>query len=191
MRHRTGLSRAAAAVATIAVWFNGFAWISYLSVTLLRPAIAEPLFTVKNPKFSGYTRDGLRHYELTANSAEEDAQGAGGLNLDQPRVWFETTNGSKLDVSAATGLLNKTYILTMRRDVVVAAGTSREIRLSEAVVDLRNSTVTSETPFEITSQTNTIRGNRLEVSESGNMVIVDGTISHSGNIIHFDRYVVQ
>src|SRR6202035_3184132 len=109
--------------------------------------------------------DGHRRYELAASTAMQPLQGAAGIELDRPRVQLETTKGTNLALSAASGVLAPDMAkLVLRDDVVLAPGPAREIHLSEAQVDLRNNTVTSETPFEIASETSTILGHRLEVS---------------------------
>jgi hypothetical protein len=75
--------------------------------------------------------------------------------------------------------------------VVLTAGPAHEIHLSEAQIDLGNNTVTSETPFQIAAETGTILAHRLQVSEAGTIVVVNGVLIRSGNIIQFDNYALQ
>lgn len=192
MRNLIKISLAAGIVAAVlVVGFNPSLLLSHLPADIARPAIPATKMTMTAPKLSGFTCDGRCRYELTAKTAAQDFPRADGVNLEEPRVSLETADGRKLNLWAATGVFDlTTSVLTMRRDVVLAVRTGIEIHLSEAVVDMRNNTLISEQPFEIESEQNTLRGNRLEISESGTIVIVDGTLIRSGNILRFDRYAL-
>jgi LPS export ABC transporter protein LptC len=192
MRRLFEISRTAAVAIALTASAAGMVCLSCPSRSLADPALTGTKLMMKSPKYSGYTRGGGRRYEVAAASAVQQLQGAGGVELDQPRVRLESANGTTLDLSAATGLLDFAMIrVAMRDDVVLRAGPAHEIHLSEITIDLRNNTVVSETPFEIVSATDTIRGHRLEVSEAGVIIILDGTLTHSGNVVHFDRYMLE
>jgi lipopolysaccharide export system protein LptC len=192
MRHIVEFSRAAAAALALALAFGGVARLSYPSVSVANPAITGTRLTMQDPKYSGYTRDGRRRYELAASSAVQPLQGADGIALDRPRVQLETTKGTKLALSAASGVLAPDMArLALRDDVVLTSDPAHEIHLSEAQIDLRNNTVTSETPFQIAAETGTILAHRLQVSESGTIVVVNGVLIRSGNVIQFDNYALQ
>jgi lipopolysaccharide export system protein LptC len=175
----------------IAACFNFFPPLLHFSAYFVRPAIADSIITMKSPKYSGFTRDGSRRYELSAASLAQDIGHGEIINLEEPRMSLELADGRTLKASATTGVFNAiSNVLTLRPNVTLAVRTGSEIHLSEAVIDLRNSTLISERPFEIESEEKTLRGNRLEISESGTIVIVDGTLIRSGNIIRFDRYAL-
>jgi hypothetical protein len=181
--------RPAAAAIALALALGGVA--PDPSTGVAAPAITGETLTMQSPKLSGFTRDGHR-YEFAAASATQPLHGADGIALDQPRLRLETTSGTTLALSAATGVLDPAWnTLALRRDVVLAVGPAREIHLAEAHIDLRTNTLRSETPFEILANASIIMGQRLEVSEAGNITVIDGLLIRSGSIIYFDRYAVQ
>ena len=191
MRNLIKISLAAGIVAAaLVVGFNPSLLLSHLPADIARPAMAATKITMTAPRLSGLTCDGRCRYELTAKTAVHDVGGTDAFNLDEPRVSLETADGRKLNLWAATGIFDPRINVLTFRDVVLAVRTGVEIHLGEAVVDMRNNTLISEQPFEIESEQNTLRGNRLEISEAGTIVIVDGTLIRSGNILRFDRYAL-
>jgi LPS export ABC transporter protein LptC len=189
MRQLSGILRAVAATTAVALAFTGVARLSHASESVAAPALTGRKLTMMSPKYAGFTRDG-RHYEVTAASAVQ-IEGADGMEFVQPRARLDMANGTTFDVSAAMGRFSRDMdSLVMRNDVVLAAGPGRDIRLGEVTVDLRNNRLISDMPFEITLKTGTIRGDRLEVAETGAIVVVHGSVIQAGNVVYFERYSI-
>jgi lipopolysaccharide export system protein LptC len=132
--------------------------------------------TMTEPQLSGYTRD-KRRYELTANSAVQDLLNADIVNLDEPRASIEMSDRSTIKMQASSGTFDrKEGVLTLRRDIVLSSSAGYEIRLEEAIVDVRTGNIVSNQPVELGSQHGTLRGNRLEVMKSGEIIRLDGDV---------------
>lgn len=163
-------------VAGLTVWLNPLRLLARLPVTVSSVSLTGTKMTMTGPKLAGYTRDG-RRFELSASAAAQDIARADVVSLERPHALFELSEHSKLEMRAAEGTFDrKAGILTLRRDIVLGTTEGHEARLSEAVVDLREGTVTSNQPVEVKTQHGTLRGNRLEVSKSGEVVRFDGGV---------------
>lgn len=163
-------------VAGLAVWLNPLRLLAQLPVTISGVSFTGTKMTMTGPKLAGYTRDG-RRFELSAGAAAQDITRADVVSLEQPHALFELSEHSKLEMRAAEGSFDrKANILTLRRDIVLNTTEGHEAHLSEAIVDLREGTVTSNLPVEVKTQQGTLRGNRLEVLKSGEVVRFDGGV---------------
>ena len=151
--------------------------LSELPVSIGRLTISGTKMTMTEPKLSGYTRD-ERRYELTANAAVQDASKVDVVNLEEPRANLEMSDGSTVSMKAAIGVFDrKAGILTLRRDVVVTSTSGYEMRLSQAVIDVRNGNIVSDQPVSVKMQQGTLQGNRFEVIKSGEVVRFDGGVT--------------
>ena len=163
-------------VAVLAVLFNPLRLLSELPVNIAGLSISGTRMTMTEPQLSGYTRD-KRRYELTANSAVQDLANADIVNLAEPRASIEMSDRSTIRMQAASGMFDrKDGILTLRRDIMLTSSAGYEIRLQEAIVDVRTGNIISTQPVELGSQHGTLRGNRLEVMKSGEIIRLDGDV---------------
>jgi LPS export ABC transporter protein LptC len=153
------------------------------------PMVAVPI-QMTSPKYAGFSRDGRHRYEVVAKSAVQVPHGDH-VDLNEPSVTLELANGRKLSLQAPTGVFNvSNAVLTMRNDVIGTSGIGDGLYLSQAVVDLNSNTLVSDGPVEVKSEQTILRGNRLEVLDSGFVVISDGSINRDDNIIYFDKYAL-
>ncbi len=163
-------------VAVLAVLFNPLRFLSELPVNIAGLSISGTRMTMTEPQLSGFTRD-KRRYELTANSAVQDLLNADIVNLDEPRASIEMSDRSTIKMQASSGTFDrKEGVLTLRRDIVLTSSAGYEIRLQEAIVDVRTGNIVSTQPVEMGSQHGTLRGNRLEVTKSGEIIRLDGDV---------------
>jgi lipopolysaccharide export system protein LptC len=163
-------------VTGLAVWLNPLRLLTRLPVTMSGVSLTGTKMTMTEPKLAGYTRDG-RRYELSASAAAQDITRADVVSLERPYALFELSEHNKLEMRAAEGTFDrKANLLTLRRDIVLSTSEGHEARLGEAVIDLREGTVISNQPVEVKTQQGTLRGNRLEVLRSGEVVRFDGGV---------------
>ena len=166
----------AIAVAVLAVLFNPLRFLTELPINIAGLSITSARMTMTEPQLAGYTRD-KRRYELTANSAVQDFANADIVNLDEPRASIEMSDRSTIKMQAASGMFDrKEGVLTLRRDIMLTSSAGYEIRLQEAIVDVRTGNIVSNQPVELGSQHGTLRGNRLEVMKSGEIIRLDGDV---------------
>jgi lipopolysaccharide export system protein LptC len=164
-------------VVIFVVWFSPLRILAELPRGVGGLILSGSKMTMAMPKIAGYTHD-RRRYELSANAAAQDPVRTDVVNLEAPRASLEMLDNSKLNIEAAAGIFDrKAGILTLRRDILLTSTSGYEMRLNEAVVDVRNGSVISEQPVEVKMLQATIQGNRLEVSKSGELIRFDGGVT--------------
>jgi lipopolysaccharide export system protein LptC len=164
-----------AAVVALGMWIKPLALIPKL-VRDTNTVIRGTTITMQAPRLAGYTDDS-RPYELSAAEASQDLLRPDMLELKTLRAKMEMQDKSVVELTAATGLYDtRSELLTLRRDVVLTASTGYQGYLSEAVVDIRSGKVVSEKPVHVKLPDGTLDGNRLEITESGDVVKFDGGV---------------
>ena len=122
------------------------------------------------PKVAGFTRDN-RRYDLTANAAGQDLTKPDLVELHGIHATMEMKDNAVFDTTAKDGVYNsKTDQLTLTDDIVVTSTSGYRVLMSEAVVEIKSSKVVSEKPVEVSTATWTIKANRMEVLDSGDVM---------------------
>src|SRR5262249_25680291 len=67
---------------------------------------------------------------------------------------------------------------------------SAKVKLRQVLINLSNHSFVSNEPLEIKSEETIFRANRLELYDAGPILIYDGSIIRSGNVIYFDTYAL-
>jgi lipopolysaccharide export system protein LptC len=164
-------------VTTLVVYYNPLRILVALPASIGRLTVSGTKVTMTEPKLAGFTRD-ERRYELTAVAAAQDVTKMDVVNFEEPRASLEMADGSTVNMRAAIGMFDrKANLLTLRRDIVLTSTSGYEAHLSQAVVDVKNGNIISEEPVEVMSQQGTLRGNRLEIMKSGEIVRFDGGVT--------------
>lgn len=162
---------------TLAVYFNPLRVLAKLPVSVSGITVTRSGVTMIEPKLGGFTRDD-RRYELSAVSAAQDVLKRDVVNFEEPRASLEMVDGSTVNMRAATGAFDrKANVLTLNREIVLTSTSGYEARLSHAVVDIGSGSIVSDEPVEVMSQQGTLRGNRLEVIKSGEIVRFDNGVT--------------
>jgi lipopolysaccharide export system protein LptC len=82
-----------------------------------------------------------------------------------------------LRLVAQTGLFDtKKEQLTLNRDIVVTSSNGYEGYLEEAVIDTKNGNVISEKPVQLKMLNGTVKGNRFELLNSGDVIRFDNGV---------------
>jgi lipopolysaccharide export system protein LptC len=154
----------------LAIWFNPLRAISRIPADIAGLVISGTKVTMQQPRLSGYTKDG-HPYELHAQAAAQDITKPNLVELRDLRADVAMQDNSKVKISALNGLYDtKEEMLKLRDDILLVSSTGYEGRLSEAVVDVRKGVIVSEKPVEVKMLNGTLNANRLEVTESGDLV---------------------
>jgi len=131
--------------------------------------------TMQQPRMSGYTQD-RRPYVVTARAATQDVTKPDTVTLQELRATIEFKDG-KYDLSARSGLFeSKLDRLTLQEDILVNSA-NYQAKLSEAVINVRTNHMVSEHPVEVTMRQGTVNANRLEVSNSGEVIRFEGGVT--------------
>jgi lipopolysaccharide export system protein LptC len=83
-----------------------------------------------------------------------------------------------VEVSATAGIYDsKGETLKLDQNIVLSSSTGYRGRLSEAMIDIRKGNVVSERPVEVELLQGTLNANRLEISDSGDLVRFGGGVN--------------
>jgi lipopolysaccharide export system protein LptC len=147
-----------------------------LLVDPAKVVLSDSKINMEAPKLGGYTRDG-RPYELTARAAAQDLTNPTVLELKGVRAKVTMQDKSTVDLSAATGMYDtKGDTMILRTDVVVTSSAGYSVRLNEAKVDVKTNRIVSDQPVEVTLSNGTVKANRLEVSDNGDVMQFAGDV---------------
>ncbi len=164
-------------VTILVVYYNPLRILVALPASIGRLTFSGTKVTMTEPKLAGFTRD-ERRYELIAVAAAQDVTKMDVVNFEEPRASLEMADGSTVNLRAMIGKFDrKANLLTLRRDIVLTSTSGYEAHLSQAVVDVKNGNIISEEPVEVMSQQGTLRGNRLEIMKSDEIVRFDGGVT--------------
>ena len=122
------------------------------------------------PKVAGFTKDN-RRYNMTANAAGQDLTKPDLVELHGIHATMEMKDNAVFDTTAKDGIYNsKTDQLTLTDDIVVTSTSGYRVLMSEAVVEIKSSKVVSDKPVEVSTSRWTIKANRMEVLDSGDVM---------------------
>ncbi|HZS62956.1 MAG TPA: LPS export ABC transporter periplasmic protein LptC [Xanthobacteraceae bacterium] len=159
-------------VLALVTWFNPLRFLTGLPISVGDVIVSGTKVKMENPKLSGYTRDG-RHYDFTAGAAAQDLTRPGMVELQNVIGKVDMQDNSSMTLSAAAGLFDtKNELLTLERNIVVTSPTYQAF-LEQAVVDTHNGTMKSEKPVSLKMVNGTVDANRIDLTESGNVIRFD------------------
>jgi lipopolysaccharide export system protein LptC len=154
-------------------WFKPMRILASVPVDISGVVVSGTKITMKQPRIAGYTSD-QRPYEMTAHAAAQDLIKTDMVELQGIRATVVLKDNVKLETTAKVGFYNtKTEQLTLQQNVRVTMSSGYRADLAEAVVDIRGSKLVSDKPVEVSSLDWKVNANRLEVSDSGNVIKFD------------------
>jgi lipopolysaccharide export system protein LptC len=132
--------------------------------------------TMESPHLAGFSPD-KRPYEMWAKTATQDVTDPDHLELATLRAKVLQEDQSTVTMDARTGLFDtKTQLLDLQKDIFLQSSTGYEARLTHALVDIANGTVTSEDPVDVKLLNGTLRSDRLRITEKGDVVVFEGNV---------------
>ncbi len=175
---RVALPAAAVAILGIVLlwtWLNPLRMLDRLPGKIGDMVISGTKITMQAPRLTGFTRD-ARPYELTAKSAAQDLTQPDIVELREIKAKVQTQNQGVTNITARDGLYDsKKEVLTLGNDVELVTK-DYKAWLTNAVVDIRTSNVVSEKPVKVEMLQGLLNANRLQVSESGDLLSFDGGV---------------
>ena len=148
-----------------------------LPVDIGNLVVSGTKITMESPHMSGYTPD-HRPYEVWAKTATQDLTVPDRVDLRtlRAKVLMEdrTTN---ITLDASSGLFDsKAQLLDLRKDIFLQSSSGYEARLSQALVDIGKSTVTSEEHVDVKLLNGTLSADRLRITNGGEVVRFEGNV---------------
>lgn len=150
--------------------------------------------TMQQPRIAGFTTD-RRAYELTAQAAARDLLTPDVVELQGLHATMEMQNNVSFKTTAHSGFYDtKSELLTLEENILVTTSSGYQAQMTQAVIDIRAGKIVSEKPVEVKSHEWLVKSNRMEVSDSGDVVRFDRGVSvtiegESANAIRFDAAV--
>jgi lipopolysaccharide export system protein LptC len=154
-------------------WFNPLRMLTRLPISIGDVVVSGTKIKMENPKLSGFTRDS-RRYDVAAGAAAQDLTRPGVIELQEISAMLEMQEKNTLRLVAQSGLFDtKKEQLTLDRDILVTSSNGYEGYLEEAVIDTKNGNVVSEKPVQLKMLNGTVKGNRFELLNSGDVIRFD------------------
>lgn len=159
--------------------FNPFRTLSGLPVDMDNLVVSGTKITMESPHLSGFTPD-KRPYELWAKTAVQDVTTPDKVDLNTLRAKVRMEDQSTITLDARTGVFdNKTQLLDLHKDIFMQTSTGYEARLTHALVDMAQGTVTSDQPVDVKLLDGTLTADRMKVTEKGDVVrFEDNVVMH-------------
>jgi lipopolysaccharide export system protein LptC len=163
-------------VLALVSWFNPLRMLTKLPISIGDVVVSGTKIKMENPKLSGFTRDS-RRYDVAAGAAAQDLTRPGVIELQEISATLEMQEKTTLRLVAQIGLFDtKKEQLTLNRDIVVTSSNGYEGYLEEAVIDTKNGNVVSEKPVQLKMRNGTVKGNRFELLNSGDVIRFDNGV---------------
>ena len=157
--------------------FNPFRILAKLPLDMGKLAISGTKITMESPHLAGFTPD-QRPYELWAKAATQDVADPAAVELSDMRAKIQMEDKSGLTLDARTGVFDtKSQVLKLHDDIFLQSTTGYEARLSQAVVDMANGTVSSDYPVAVKLLDGTLDAQTLQITENGALVRFDGGVT--------------
>ena len=132
---------------------------------------------MQQPRIAGFTRDS-RAYEVIARAAAQDVTNPDLLELQDINAKMEMQSKTSVDVTAGDGVYDsKSGMLTSAARIVVKSTAGYTGLLSEAVIDVHKNNVVSEKPVRVKMLQGNVDSNRLEVGDSGELLLFGGGVT--------------
>jgi lipopolysaccharide export system protein LptC len=158
-------------------YFNPLRMLAKLPIDVGNLVVSGTKITMEHPRLSGFTGD-ARGYELSADAAKQDLTKPDLIELRNIRAKVQMQDKSTVEVSATNGIYDsKGETLKLNQNIVLSSSTGYRGRLSEAMIDIRKGNVVSERPVEVELLQGTLNANRLEISDSGDLVRFGGGVN--------------
>src|SRR3982074_1139708 len=133
--------------------------------------------TMETPQMAGVTPD-QRPYEVWAKTATQDLTDPDHVDLRtlRAKVLMEDRT-TTITLDARTGLFDsQAQLLDLRKDIFLQSSTGYEARMSQALVDIGKSTVTSEEHVDVKLLNGTLTSDKLRIFNGGEVVRFEGNV---------------
>jgi lipopolysaccharide export system protein LptC len=157
--------------------FNPFrALMKQLPIDMDNLVVSGTKITMESPHMSGFSPD-QRPYEVWAKTATQDLTDPDHVELNAPRAKVLMEDRSTVTMDARTGMFDtKAQLLDLRKDIFLQSSTGYEARLSQALIDIGKSIVTSEERVDVKLLNGTLSADRLRITEKGELVRFEGHV---------------
>ena len=129
--------------------------------------------TMASPKLSGFTRDGRN---TIAGAPRRQTSPPDIVEMEDISAKFEAQDKTQLDLTALQGHFDRKTAADLAPRRALVSSNGYRVNLEEVRVDTGTSTVISETPVQVHMLQGTLNSKRMEVLQSGDILIFDGGV---------------
>ncbi len=156
--------------------FNPFRILQNLPVDFGNMVVSGTRITMETPHLSGFSPDG-RPYELWARTATQDITQPDTIELSVLRAKVAMEDRSTVMMDANRGVFEtKSQMLDLQEKIFLQSSTGYEARLTQALIDMAKGSVTSDEPVDVLLLNGTLKGQRMRITESGDLVRFEGGV---------------
>lgn len=156
--------------------FNPFRILQNLPIDIGNMVVSGTRITMETPHLSGYSPDG-RPYELWAKTATQDITQPDTVELTVLRAKVVMEDKSTVTMDANLGVFEtKAQTLELQQKIFLQSSTGYEARLTKADINFANGSVKSDEPVDVLLLNGTLRGERMRITESGDLVRFEGGV---------------
>ena len=114
---------------------------------------------------------------MWAKTATQDLTVPNRVELNTLHAKVLMQDRTLVTMEALTGLYDtKAQVMDLQKNIFLQSSTGYEARLSQARVDMANSTITSEEPVDVKLLNGTLTADKLRITEKGELVRFEGRV---------------
>lgn len=158
------------------LWLDPFRAVSELPVSVGKLTISGSKLKMEAPKLTGFSKDG-HPYNVTAEAAMQDLKKPNVIELSKIVGNFEL-GGHKTVLNAKSGIYDaKADQMRVFDGIDFQSDDGQGGRLSDAVIETKKGHLTTEQPVDLYFKGGTLRGDRMEVFDHGNVIVFEGGVN--------------
>lgn len=148
-----------------------------IDLSMARMSVTKDGVVMDNPKVSGFDARN-REYTVTAKRAVQALNRPDAVRLEGIEATVEVAGEGSATVNAGGGDFdNAESTLKLYGGIVVDTTQGYTLTLKNADIDFKAGTLVSPNPVTITQADSQTSGSRLDISESGKLVVISGNVS--------------
>lgn len=157
------------------LWLDPFRAMSELPVSVGKLTISGSKLKMEAPKLTGFSKDG-HPYNVTAEAAMQDLKKPNVIELSKIIGHFDL-GGHKTVLNAKSGIYDaKADQMRVFDGIDFQSDDGQGGRLSDAVIETKKGHLTTEQPVDLYFKGGTLRGDRMEVFDHGNVIVFEGGV---------------
>ena len=147
-----------------------------VNVALDGARISGDGISMDNPRISGIGAKG-RPFEIQALRAIQNIRNPKVVTFQELQAKFKMNDQDSATVTARTGVYDSQLeTLKLVGNIHVRSSSGQEADLDSADIDLKRGSMITQDPAVLRTETSLVQGRSLTVSESGNVVALDGGV---------------
>lgn len=156
-------------------WFNPLRMLAAVpDIVAGDSVVSGTKITMQQPKITGFTKDS-RPYQFTAKAAAQELTKPDLVELHDLNGKFQMRDSNTANVTSPSGTYNsKQEMLQLGQHTVVISSNGYHVVLDDALIDIRNATLTTERPVHVEMNEGQLDAQRMDILQSGAVIRFDG-----------------